>query len=102
MGDLNVHFDNPSDPCTAALNVVFVNFRLEQLVNVPIHLEVRQATAQPRQAERKWRQSCLTVRKEMYAKQRKLMSNLIRKDKKDCMFDKKMYTVIVPGAFLSQ
>ena len=37
VGDLNVHFDNPSDPCTAALNAVLVNLSLEQLVNVPAH-----------------------------------------------------------------
>ena len=37
VGDLNVHFDNPSDPCTAALNVVLGNLSLEQLVNVPTH-----------------------------------------------------------------
>ena len=35
VGDLNVHFDNPSDPCTAALNAVLGNLSLEQLVNVP-------------------------------------------------------------------
>ena len=34
---LNVHFDNPSDPCTVALNVVLGNLSLEQLVNVPTH-----------------------------------------------------------------
>ena len=32
-----VHFDNPSDPCTAALNAVLANLSLEQLVNVPTH-----------------------------------------------------------------
>ena len=37
VGDLNVHFDNPSDPCTAALNVILGNLSLEQLVNVPTH-----------------------------------------------------------------
>ena len=37
VGDLNVHFDNPSDPYTAALNVVLGNLSLEQLVNVPTH-----------------------------------------------------------------
>ena len=37
VGDLNVHFDNPSDPCTAALNVALGNLGLEQLVNVPTH-----------------------------------------------------------------
>ena len=30
VGDLNVHFDNPSDPCTAALNAVLANLSLEQ------------------------------------------------------------------------
>ena len=35
VGDLNVHFDNPSNPCTAALNVG--NLSLEQLVNVLTH-----------------------------------------------------------------
>ena len=37
MGDLNVHFDNSSDPCTAALDAVLGNLSLEQLVNVPTH-----------------------------------------------------------------
>ena len=37
VGDLNVHFDNPSDPCTAALNTVLANLSLEHLVNVPTH-----------------------------------------------------------------
>ena len=37
MGDLNVHCDNSSDPCTAALNAVLANLSLEQLVNVPTH-----------------------------------------------------------------
>ena len=37
VGDLNVHFDNLSDPCTAALNAVLANLSLEQLVNVPTH-----------------------------------------------------------------
>ena len=37
VGDLNVHFDNPSDPCAAALNAVLANLSLEQLVNVPTH-----------------------------------------------------------------
>ena len=37
MGDLNIHFSNPSDPCTAALNVVLGS--LSKLVwnNVPTH-----------------------------------------------------------------
>ena len=37
VGDLNIHFVNPSDPCTAALNVALGNLSLEQLVNVPTH-----------------------------------------------------------------
>ena len=35
--DLNVHFDKPSDPSTSALNVVFNNLSLHQLVKVPSH-----------------------------------------------------------------
>ena len=38
VGDLNVHFDKPSDPTTSALNVVLDNLSLHQLVNVPTHL----------------------------------------------------------------
>ena len=37
VGDLNVHFDNPSDPCTAALNAALGNLSLEQLVNASTH-----------------------------------------------------------------
>ena len=37
VGDLNVHFNNPSVPCTAALNAVLANLSLKQLVNVPTH-----------------------------------------------------------------
>ena len=37
VGDLNVHFDKPSDPSTSALNVVLDNLSLHQLVNVPTH-----------------------------------------------------------------
>ena len=37
VGDLNVHIDKPSDPCTSALNVVLDNLSLHQLVNVPTH-----------------------------------------------------------------
>ena len=37
VGDLNVHFDKPSDLCTSALNVVLHNLSLLQLVNVPTH-----------------------------------------------------------------
>ena len=35
VGDLNVHFDKPSDPSTSALNVVLDNVSLHQLVKVP-------------------------------------------------------------------
>ena len=35
VGDLNVHFDKPSDPSTSALNVVLDNLCLRQLVKVP-------------------------------------------------------------------
>ena len=203
VGDLNVHFDNPSDPCTAALNAVLANLSLEQLANVPTHrrghtldwlitnratdvldltvadmllsdhfvisfdlllrkpgrvtkkvtsrnirsvgmyafrtdlrnvlgcatqsesadplsvyntclrqaldhhaplvtrtvtdrtsapwmtLEVKQAKVERRIAERKWRQSGLTVHKEIYAKQCNLVSNLISKAKKDYICEKK-------------
>ena len=37
VGDLNVHFDKPSDPTTSALNGVLDNLSLHQLVNVPTH-----------------------------------------------------------------
>ena len=37
VGDLNVHFDKPSDPITSALNVVLDNLSLHQLVKVPTH-----------------------------------------------------------------
>ena len=37
VGDLNVHFDKPSDPTTSALNVVLDNLSLHQLVNMPTH-----------------------------------------------------------------
>ena len=36
-GDLNVHFDKPSDPTTSTLNVALDNLSLHQLVNVPTH-----------------------------------------------------------------
>ena len=202
MGDLNVHFDNPSYPCTAALNVLLGNLSLEQLVNVRTHrrghtvdwlitnratdvldltvpdmllsdhfvisfdlllrkpgrvtnkvtsrnirsvdmyafrtdfrnvlecatqsesadplsvyntclhqaldrhaplvtrtvtdrtsapwitLEVKQAKVERRIAERKWRQSSLTVHSKIYAKQRNLVSNLISKAKKDYICEK--------------
>ena len=37
VGDLNVHFDKPSDPSTSALTVVLNNLSLHQLVTVPTH-----------------------------------------------------------------
>ena len=37
VGDLNVHFDKPSDPSTSDLNVVLDNLSLHQLVKVPTH-----------------------------------------------------------------
>ena len=37
VGDLNIHFDKPSDPSTSALNVVLDNLSLHQLVKVPTH-----------------------------------------------------------------
>ena len=37
VGDLNVHFDKPSEPSASALNVVLDNLSLHQLVNVPTH-----------------------------------------------------------------
>ena len=51
-------------------------------------LEVKQAKVERRIAERKWRQSGLTVHKEIYAKQRNLVSNLIRKAKKGYICEK--------------
>ena len=202
VGDLNVHFDKPSDPSTSALNVVLDNLSLHQLVNVPTHrrghtldwlianratdvldltvvdmllsdhfvisfdlllrkpvkekrkiisrniraidmhdfrmdvhnllgsatqsdstdplgvyntclrqlldrhaplvtrtvtdrtsapwmtLEIKQAKVQRRLAERKWRESGLAVHREIYVKQRNLVSNMICKAKKDYLCDK--------------
>ena len=51
-------------------------------------LEVKQAKVERRIAERKWRQSGLTVHMEIYAKQRNLVSNLISKATKDCFCEK--------------
>ena len=61
-------------------------------------LEVKQAKVERRIAERKWRQSGLTVHKEIYAKQRSLVSNLIRKATKGYICEK-LSTVTVPGSF---
>ena len=46
-------------------------------------LEVKQAKVERRIAERKWRQSALTVLREIYAKQCSLVLNLRSKAKKD-------------------
>ena len=202
VGDLNVHFDKPSDPPTSALNDVLDNLSLHQLVNVPtrrrghtldwlitnrstdvldltvvdmllsyhfvisfdllfrkpvrekrriisrniratdmhdfrtdVHsllgsfpqsdscdplgvyntclrqlleghahlvtryvtgrisapwmtLEIKQAKVQRRLAERKWRESGLAAHREIYVKQCNLVSNMIRKAKKDYLCDK--------------
>ena len=53
-------------------------------------LEVKQAKVERRIAERKWRQSGLTVHRENYAKQRNVVSNLISKAKKDYICRKKI------------
>ena len=44
VGDLNVHFDKPPDPCTTALNVVLDNLSLHQLVKVRKYLPTAVAT----------------------------------------------------------
>ena len=51
-------------------------------------LEVKQAKVERRIAERKWRQSGLSVHREIYAKQRNVVSNLISKAKKDYICEK--------------
>ena len=51
-------------------------------------LEVKQAKVERRIAERNWRQSGLTVHREIYAKQRNVVSNLISKAKKDYIREK--------------
>ena len=53
-------------------------------------LEVKQAKAERRITERKWRLSRLTVYREVYAKQLNLVSNLISKAKKDYICEKKI------------
>ena len=45
-------------------------------------LEIKQAKVQRRLAERKWRESGLAVHREIYVKQRSLVSNMISKAKK--------------------
>ena len=51
-------------------------------------LEIKQAKVQRRLAERKWRESGLAVHREIYVKQRNLVSNMISKAKKDYLCDK--------------
>ena len=51
-------------------------------------LEIKQAKVQRRLAERKWRESDLTVHKEIYVKQCNLVSNMISKAEKDDLFHK--------------
>ena len=51
-------------------------------------LEVKKTKVERCIAERKWRQSGLTVHREIYAKQRNLVSNLISKAKKDYICEK--------------
>ena len=51
-------------------------------------LEIKQAKVQRRLAERKWRESGLAVHREIYVKQRSLVSNMIGKAKKDYLCDK--------------
>ena len=46
-------------------------------------LEIKQAKVQRRLAERKWRESGLASHREIYVKQRDLVSNMISKAKKD-------------------
>ena len=49
-------------------------------------LEIKQAKVQRRLAERKWCESGLTVRRDIYVKQRNLMSYAISKAKKDYLY----------------
>ena len=51
-------------------------------------LEIKQAKVQRRLAERKWRESGLAVHREIYVKQRNLVSNMTSKAKKDYLCDK--------------
>ena len=48
-----------------------------------ITLEIKQAKVQRRLAERKWRESGLTVHREMFVKQRNLVSKMVSKAEKD-------------------
>ena len=51
-------------------------------------LEIKQAKVQRRLAERKWRESGLTLHREFYVKQRNLVSCMISKAKKDYLCHK--------------
>ena len=51
-------------------------------------LEIKQAKVQRRLAGRKWRESGLAVHREIYVKQRNLVSNMISKAKKEYLCDK--------------
>ena len=51
-------------------------------------LEIKPAKVQRSLAERKWRESGLNVHREIYVKQRNLVSNMISKVKKDCLYHK--------------
>ena len=51
-------------------------------------LEIKQAKVQRRLAERKWRESGLSVHREIYVKQHSLVSNMISKAKKDYLCHK--------------
>ena len=52
-------------------------------------LEAKQAKVERRIAERKWCQSGLTMHREIYAKQRNVVSNLVSKAKKGYICEKK-------------
>lgn len=51
-------------------------------------LEVKAAKIKRRQAEQKWRESGLTIHREIYARHRNLVSNMIRRAKKKYICDK--------------
>ena len=51
-------------------------------------MEIKQAKVQRRLAERKWRESGLAVHREIYVKQRNLVSSMISKAKEDYLCDK--------------
>ena len=60
-------------------------------------LEIKQAKAQRHLAERKWRESGLTVHRETYARQCNLVSSLISKAMKDYLCQ----TFVICGSFWS-